>query len=80
MQAINLLHKQFGYLTRSIWMAQRRKWAYLENLSTTTKMQLLPPDLGSPSTKFIEIICQDAVGTAKRCNKHGYRTRLGFAC
>ena len=35
-----------------------RKWAYLEKMSTTTKMQLTDPDMGNPSMKSIEMIHQ----------------------
>ena len=36
------------------WL-RAKKWLYLESRSTTTKITVFPPDLGSPSIKSIEI-------------------------
>jgi hypothetical protein len=44
------------------------KWAYLENRSTTVRMTDLPPTLGSPSMKSIEMSAQTWDGTSRCCS------------
>jgi len=41
-------------------------------MSTTTNIQFLPPDLGRPSTKAIDITCQALSGTARGWRSPGY--------
>jgi hypothetical protein len=45
-----------------------RKWAYLENLSTITRMELNPSGLGNPYMKFMVISCQAPAGMGSGCN------------
>jgi hypothetical protein len=44
------------------------KWAYLKNLSTTTKIELNPLDFGKPFMKSIEMSCQAPAGMGSGCN------------
>ena len=55
------------------------KWLYLMNLSTTTSMQFLRWELGGPSTKSREMICQAEKGTGNGSNRRGYLEWSGFA-
>jgi hypothetical protein len=55
-------------------------WLYLENLSTTTKIQLVDPDLGRSSMKFMEIVCQAPSGVGSGDRRPGYLLLLGLAC
>jgi hypothetical protein len=48
------------------------KWVYLENRSTTVRMTDLPPTLGSPSMKSIEMSAQTWDGTSR-----GYSSPAG---
>ena len=45
------------------------KWAYLLNLSTTTKMVSLPSDFGNPSMKSKDISYQTCCGIDRGCNR-----------
>jgi hypothetical protein len=56
------------------------KWLHLENLSTTTRIQLEDPDLGNPSIKSNEIVCQAPSGTGKGESNLGHLFLLGLAC
>ena len=44
------------------------KWAYLEKRSTTVRMTDLPPTLGSPSMKSIEMSAHTWDGTSRGCS------------
>jgi hypothetical protein len=56
------------------------KWPYLENLSTTTKMQFIILDGGKPSMNSIVIVCHECSGTGKGTNKPVYLTRSNLDC
>jgi hypothetical protein len=56
-----------------------RKWSYLVNLSTTTKMQLEFLDLGSPSMKSSDIVSHASVGVGNGCSFPGYKAVAGLA-
>lgn len=45
------------------------KWLYLENMSTTVRMTLLPLNLGIPSMKSIDMSAQTCDGTARGCRR-----------
>ena len=45
------------------------KCAYLEKRSTTVRMTDLPPTLGSPSMKSIEISAHTCEGTSRGCRR-----------
>ena len=55
--------EQWKRLYRDGW--EHKKWLYLERRSTTTKIIVFPPDLGSPSMKSIEISVHIRVGMGK---------------
>ena len=56
------------------------KWAYFENLSTTTRMQLQPLDGSKPSTKSKLTTCQACEGTGRGWRSPGYLTLSDLAC
>jgi hypothetical protein len=43
-------------------------------------MQFAAPDLGKPSIKSIDTVCQAAVGIGKGDSNPGHLVLLGFAC
>jgi hypothetical protein len=47
------------------------KWAYLEYLSTTTRMAFAEPERGRPSTKSKEMNAHEE-GTSNGCNRSEY--------
>jgi hypothetical protein len=57
-----------------------RKWLYLKNLSTITKMQFAESDLGKPSIKSKETVCHAPEGTGSGESKPGYFTLFGLTC
>jgi hypothetical protein len=60
--------------------ANGTKWAYFENLSTTTKIQLNLENFEIPSIKSMEMSLQACVGVGRGANNPGYFTLLGLAC
>jgi len=50
------------------------KWAYLLNLSTTTKMMFFPLELGKPSTKSILMSTKGAWGMGRGWSRLGVLT------
>jgi hypothetical protein len=47
------------------------KWAYLVSLSITTRMVLKVLDLGRPSMKSMQMVCQAWSGIGKGCRRPG---------
>jgi hypothetical protein len=60
-------------------MAKRIKVTILGEKSITTKMQLYE-EVGKPSTKSKEIICQADEGTGNGCRRPCKRVLFGLAC
>lgn len=70
----HLIQEYFSYLLSNVGMGQAYEIGIFCKLSTTTIMQSLPSDLGSPSMKSIEILSQGSPGTSKGCNSPGVAT------
>jgi hypothetical protein len=62
------------------WVLERDKCAYLDNLSTTTKIVLKPSDFGRPSIKSIEMSFKTPCATGKGRNNPAGCTLSDLAC
>ena len=69
---LNIFSKNEVITSRTVngWL-KVKKLAYLVNLSTTTNMTSLLFDLGSPSTKSMEMCVQAIFGTGRGANNPG---------
>jgi hypothetical protein len=68
MQFIDMLYKHFCTFATPAAVNgcfKGIKWPNLGNISTTTKTQLISPNIGKPSTKSILIVCRAPAGIGR---------------